>query len=434
MSCSTKKDGISITLVDPPEYAELFRIEGEKKIFIDSLMFEGEKLNFSLDNSNFGVYRLKFDNKNWIDFVHDGKYVDLHSDIQDVKENIKIHHSKSNELFYKFKTLNKQFKLKTELLSFILARYPKDDEYYSLTQKRFDEIQREYLTFIEESSNTEPNSFISRYIKTSQLPVISKEISVDDQLRYFKSRALENVLFDDASLIYSDAFTNKTIEYLNYYRNRQLPKELLEKEFMKAVDTLLNKAKVNQLVYQHITEYLIDGFNQYGFDKIIDYIIENYVIEDDLCHDVESDNSIQKRIDQSKLLAIGLKVPNIIMPNIDGEVIDLYTIQSDRTLLVFYSSQCPHCKTLLPQLNAFQKQHNDLKILAISLDYKQNDWVEFVKDNQLNLININDPNGWDGHLASEFYIYATPTMFLLDTKKNIIGKPINLSELISYIQ
>lgn len=33
------------------------------------------------------------------------------------------------------------------------------------------------------------------------------------------------------TFIFSDCFTNKTIEYLTYYRNPQLPKELLEKEF-----------------------------------------------------------------------------------------------------------------------------------------------------------------------------------------------------------
>ena len=54
--------------------------------------------------------------------------------------------------------------------------------------------------------------------------------------------------------------------------------------------------------------------------------------------------------------------------------------------------------------------------------------------NKLDLININDPNGWEGHLASEFLIYATPTMFLLDYKMKIMGKPINFSELISIIQ
>ena len=53
----------------------------------------------------------------------------------------------------------------------------------------------------------------------------------EEQITYLKSHALDNVNFYDDGLIYSDAFTNKTIEYLTYYRNPQLPLELLEKEF-----------------------------------------------------------------------------------------------------------------------------------------------------------------------------------------------------------
>ena len=69
ISCSDNKNGISITLKNAPEDAELCRIEGEKLIFIDSLMFEGEKLNFSLHDNIFGLYRLILDNNNWIDIV-----------------------------------------------------------------------------------------------------------------------------------------------------------------------------------------------------------------------------------------------------------------------------------------------------------------------------------------------------------------------------
>ena len=94
---------------------------------------------------------------------------------------------------------------------------------------------------------------------------------------------MDNVNFYDTDLIYSDAFTNKTIEYLTYYRNPQLPLELLEKEFMAAVDTILNKVKVNSVVYQHMVEYLLDGFKKFGFDNVLNYIVENYVVKDDLC-------------------------------------------------------------------------------------------------------------------------------------------------------
>jgi len=265
------------------------------------------------------------------------------------------------------------------------------------------------------------------------LPIIPTSISIEEQLDYLKSNALDNVNFNDAELIYSDLFANKSIEYLMYFRNPQLPKELLEKEFMIAVDSLLNKAKVNQLVYQHITEYLIDGFKKFGFDKIIDYIVDNYVIEDDLCLDEETENSIQRRIDQSKLLALGTEAPNLIMPDIEGRIIELSNIETDNTLLVFYASWCPHCKELLPQLNEFGKSKNNIKILAISLDGKQEDWIKFIEDNKIDLVNINDQNGWDGTIASNYFIYATPTMFLLDSEKKIVGKPTTFEELNSLL-
>ena len=88
---------------------------------------------------------------------------------------------------------------------------------------------------------------------------------------------------------------------------------------------------------------------------------------------------------------------------------------------------------LLPQLNEFGKANKKIEILAISLDNKHEDWIKFIEDNKLELININDPNGWDGTAASDYYIYATPTMFLLDREKKIIGKPITYKELEKFL-
>jgi thiol-disulfide isomerase/thioredoxin len=117
------------------------------------------------------------------------------------------------------------------------------------------------------------------------------------------------------------------------------------------------------------------------------------------------------------------------MPDKDGKVIDLSKIQSDKALLVFYASWCPHCQELLPKLNEFSKSNKTIEILAISLDSKQEDWIKFIDDNKLEFTNLNNPNGWDGTTASDYFIYATPTMFLLDSEKKIIGKPTNLVEL-----
>ena len=87
---------------------------------------------------------------------------------------------------------------------------------------------------------------------------------------------------------------------------------MLEKEFNLAVDSILNKAKVNSIVYQHIVEYLLDGFKKFGFDNVLNYIVENYVIKDDLCLDQKLTAALDKRIEQTKRFKLGSLVPNII--------------------------------------------------------------------------------------------------------------------------
>ena len=200
------------------------------------------------------------------------------------------------------------------------------------------------------TAQTNPKSFIARYVRSAQLPVVESDVTLDNQLTFLKSHSLDNVDFYDNTLVYSDAFTNKTIEYLTYYRNPQLPLELLEKEFMSAVDSILNKAKVNNIVYQHIVEYLLDGFKKFGFDNVLNYIVENYVIKDDLCLDQKLTTALDKRIEQSKRFKAGSKVPNIVIPDLSGSIIELNKIDSDKILIVFYASWCPHCQTLVPQV------------------------------------------------------------------------------------
>lgn len=420
---------IKIEIIGAKDKAALFEIEGEKANIIDSVFSQDNIFRFSLKDQSAGFYRLQLDNNHKITFINDGKSVILKTDYDNLFDSLHVIKSESNKLYFKFVKLNKSYKTKTYLLNIILRYYPNDDEYYSITREKLKAIQNVYSLFINKTSQKEPNSFIARYIKSAQMPIINITIPIKEQLAFLKKHSLDNVDFNDAELIFSDVFVNKAIEYLSYYKNKQLPKKVLEKEFTKAVDTLLNKAKVNELVYQHITEYLIDGFKKFGFDNVIDYIVKNYVIKDDLCLDEQTENSIQNRIDQAKLLTKGTLAPNIIMPDKNGKVFDLSKIKSDKTLLVFYVSWCPHCKKLLPQLVKWYKNKNNIKIIAISLDSNNKDWLKFIKDNNLDFINIKDPNGWDGDLTAKYFIYATPTMFLLDRNKKIIGKPNTLKEL-----
>jgi peroxiredoxin len=418
-------------------------LSGEKVVLVDSVSTYGDGIcKFSLDRDKHhtGIYRISFENSTQpqennspagrIDFIYDGEDVILKTDAHKISDSLKVILSKSNTLYYQFIKLNKAYKTKSELLQLILSRYPEDDEYYTQTMKRLNELQREYKQFINQTSKENPDSFIANYITSSQLPITDISYQQERQISYLRAHALDNVDFNNSSLIYSDVFTNKTIEYLTYYRNPDLPLEMLEKEFMNAVDSVLNKAKVNQLVYQQIIGYLIDGFKKYGFDKVLDYIVENYVIKDDLCLDVKTEGLIKRRINQAKFFRVGSIIPNIILPDSAGNKFELNKTKATDILIVFYASWCPHCKDLLPRLNELYKSQKEKKfeVYSISLDSNRKDWTDFTAKNNLAFINVSDLKGWEGKAASDYYIYATPTMFMVDKQMKIISKPGSIEE------
>ena len=291
----------------------IYSLIGEKVAIVDSITAESKgNFEYSLSDKKLhqGFYRIAFDKKKqplqnlnqtqWIDFVIDNENVSISTDINNIMDSLKIIESESNKWLYSFLKLNIAYKTKNDLLQVILSRYPKDDDFYKTTQNKLTQLQNEYIEFVNVTAQRTPKSFIAKYIRSEQLPIVDISVQPQQQLSYLKAHALDNVDFKNSALVNSDVFTSKTIEYLTYYRNPQLPKELLEKEFIIAIDTLLNKAKVQQYVYKQITEYLIDGFKKFGFDKALDYIVDNYVIKDDICLDIKTEGMIKKRIEQAK--------------------------------------------------------------------------------------------------------------------------------------
>ena len=425
------------------EKAVLFELEGDNLYCIDTIsLSEGDKFEFNFDGfrNHRGLYRLSLNNNRsrrgqdrtgWIDFIYDYENVEIKTDANNIFDSLKVIISESNKIYYEFVKLNKDYKTKTELLRLILARYPKDDDYFQITKEKLIQVQEEYIHFVYITSQTNPNSFVARYVRSAQLPIVDTEISADKQLDYLKSYALENVNFNDNDLIYSDAFTNKTIEYLTYYRNPQLPLGLLEKNFITAVDTILAKAKVNSIVYKHIVEYLLEGFKKFGFDNVIHYIIDNYVIKVDLCLDEKPGSAIEKRIQQARNFRIRIKVPNIIIPDSTGSLVELNKINSEKILIIFYASWCSHCQNIVPQINELYKTQKEkkFKVMAVSLDTSRTDWLNFLRKNNMNWINVTDLKGWNGKAVLDYFIYATPTMFLIDNEGTLVGLPKNIEEI-----
>ena len=416
--------------------AQLSYLRGRNVNFIDSLFSAKNEFHYTFlkNASHPGMYRLYIADNKWIDLIIDNEDVILSTDADNIIDSMKVISSGSNKLYYDYINLNRKYKIKSTQLLAILDKYSKDNHYYISARNELLQLQNQYLHFINITSQKNVYSFAARYIRSVQFPSVDVNFSVDDKIAYQKSHFLDNIDFDDDDLLYSDAFTIIPLKYLSLFGNPQLSKALLSNEYISAVDTLLNKVKINQLVYQSITECLIDKFKELVFNEVINYIVDHYVIKDDLCLDEKLPNSIQQRIDQSKSFPTRVKVPNIVLPDSTGHEIDLKDISSETTLILFYASWCPHCLKLLPRINDLyiKQQEMKIKILAISLDTNKSDWLNFIRNNNYNWINVSALNGGYRKIVRDYKIYATPSMFLVNGKKELIAIPANIEDLKKY--
>jgi thiol-disulfide isomerase/thioredoxin len=135
-------------------------------------------------------------------------------------------------------------------------------------------------------------------------------------------------------------------------------------------------------------------------------------------------------VESYRKMAPGKIAPDIITEDINGNLIALSESEHKYTMVLFWASWCPHCKSMIPELKEWYKKNTeiDLEIMAISIDTARTEWQKTVTENQLPWINCNEPSGWDGKAAVGYNLYATPTMFILDRERKILAKPVTFYE------
>lgn len=128
---------------------------------------------------------------------------------------------------------------------------------------------------------------------------------------------------------------------------------------------------------------------------------------------------------------MGKTAPELEVNDTKGKPVRLAAITSEFTLLIFWSTNCPHCVSMMPRVRELYAGQSPkrFEVMAVSIDTSRTSWTNYLKEEKLNWINVSDLKGYYGKSAEDYNIYATPTVFLLDREKKILSKPITLMEL-----
>jgi thiol-disulfide isomerase/thioredoxin len=377
-----------------------------------------------------GVLRLDAGNRNYIDLIYDGNPVAFVVDYNDPLLRMEITESDENRLWYRYRQSRESFERRLAVLGNALSYYPDNDPFYATMQDEYLTILEDQEVFMDEMVAMNTKTMAGFLISCDIMPVIPQEFSPKDQLAWVKDHFYDNIDFSDGRILYSDILPKKIIEYLKLYANRNLSRDELEKEYMKSVDRIMSfVGGKNDEVEEMVINHMIKGFQQLEFQEVLTYIVNQYVLESS-CVDEERKATLEQRIEGFDKMAIGQTIPEFSITTKSNEVITNATDTPYR-LIMFWASWCPHCLEDMPaiisELNKVER--SEIEVILVSVDEVKQEWEAAIEKHPGWWKESCDLKGWNGDMANDFYIYATPTILLLDQSGKILSKPVNSGQL-----
>jgi thiol-disulfide isomerase/thioredoxin len=382
-----------------------------------------------------GIYRLQYSQteNEYVDVIINGKepIIDFSIDINiPFKDRLPVFSkSAENMAWYSFKQeLQYQNTLITPQFQF-LGTYPNTkDKVYQLVQKEYQlkktEYQNKRNTFIKSTPYYWAKQMAQ--FENTYFPNPTEHYRLQEF--YAHENFWEGIPTQDELLINTPLYTQSILSYIQYYMNPDIgfSEEEATVGFKKCVDVIMKQFDGNEKTKEFALKYLQLGFKEIGNEAVLQYIDQNYAAAAQCTDD---DDELKKRLAGYEAMKPGMLAPNIAFNVNSSEVLttgldainSLYDIKAEQTLVVFWASWCPHCMEELPKLNEWAKNNPTTKVVAISLDEDKTAYQTAIA-NFGNLSHYCDFKKWDSKAVADYYVYGTPTFFVLDKDKKIIGK------------
>lgn len=423
----------------PDQMVYLAEFKKSNYALIDSCSAVSGSCYFSFEaGQHAGTYRIYFGRPDFmrrdaperifIEFLWWNESFSISADYQNISSSVSFENSLENDVLGEFKAYETEFEEMMSAMYPLIDRYPKEDEFFMEASEHFVSLQKKRDKFILELAAQYPELYASRLISSYRSLILQSGLKGEERMDYLKYHFFDKSPIEHADLLFSPIYNYKIIEYLSLYRSQTNTFSEQEEAFIEATDVIMANVSSDPDLRSFVVEYLLEGFNSFQMERVQTYIADNYV--DEACTTDKVELAMQ-RIEAYKKMEIGAEAADIKVRSINNEAVVLSKIRSEYVVLIFWASHCEHCLRMMPKIKDWylSDRPDNVEIVAISIDTVKANWLSFVEMMDLPWINAHEALGWEGKSASDYNIYATPTIFVLDRKRQILAKPMTYREL-----
>lgn len=147
-------------------------------------------------------------------------------------------------------------------------------------------------------------------------------------------------------------------------------------------------------------------------------------------------NYAEGSIYEIKNLSVGKQAPTFTVQTVKGKTVDLAALEGQVILLDFWATWCGPCLEAIPTHKKIARKYTgqDFKLISVSLDYKKDDLLTFIKKHDIKWPQIWQEKVWQGSVAVLYNVKAIPDSYLINRKGEIVAKGLRGEALIQDIE
>ncbi len=401
--------------------------------------FDGKK---PLDR---GVYFLILNKTRLFEMVvGNNQNFSLETNTTDYVRGMKVKNDIDNKLFFENMLFNMERHKEAEPYLKVMQDSTLSDDKKKEPREAFAKINDKVTAYQDDVIKKYPTTLTATIFKSTQAikipdPPKKADGSIDStfQLRWYREHFFDHFdLSDDALLrMPKPIYSEKVKEYLDKLFVPQ------RDTVVKAIDKLVAKAKKNQETYKYMVWNCLVKYQTpeiMGLDEVFVSLYDKYFAPGDM--DFWANDKMKKNLkdyaDRVRLSMIGNKAPDLIMKAPDEKLKSLYAIKSKYTIVFFFDPDCGHCKKETPKLVDFYTKNKakfDVEVFAVSADSSMTKLKDYIKEMKMPWTTVNFYYSAVGHYQQLYDALTTPTLYVLNDKKIIIGKKIPIENMEQFL-
>ena len=404
---------------------------GDRFRVIDSMATETGFFYFILSGDTpVGVYRI----------IYSGRFQEIRSENRFIefifnKENIEVfvasgehgpvahfENSAENQVYREF--MDFELDYETQLMNVYGQLFPSSPGLNNteLLVRQYEQLQIRRTCFLDSLTASHSDLYAVRIMNAFRAPFIPGTMSHQENIDTLQICFFDHATIDDPSLLYAPVYAFKIIDYLSLFKVDTLSKNQQEEHFIEAVDRIMINVSQDPDLRSFVVEFLLEGFEMLELEQVQIHLADQYL--DESC-EADIVDLVLSRMEGYKTMVPGHQAPDFVIRDMVGKNHQLSKLDFPYVLVMFWSSTCEHCHEMLPELHEWYLHENsiNMEVVAISIDTSAANFKHFTDVFDPEWITSHDPLGWNGKVPGDYFIYATPSLFLLDQDRTILARP-----------